>query len=110
LRSGEFAATMPRMGFRFRRSIRLAAGLRINLSKTGSSLSVGRRGATLNFRERGARATVGLPGTGLSYSTMLKSGPPTGLTRSASSAVRAWIMPMVVLAVLAVFLLVAIHG
>ena len=67
------------MGFRLRRSIRLAPGIRINLSKTGGSLSLGRRGATLNFSGRGTKATVGLPGSGLSYSTMLKSGPETAL-------------------------------
>jgi hypothetical protein len=33
----------------------------------------------LNFNRRGTKATVGLPGTGLSYSTMLKSGAPTAL-------------------------------
>lgn len=59
------------MGFRFRRSLRLAPGLRINLSKSGASLSVGGRGATVNFGPRGTRLTVGLPGTGLSYSTKL---------------------------------------
>jgi hypothetical protein len=67
------------MGFRFRRTIRLAPGIRVNLSKSGASLSLGRRGATLNFNGRGTKATVGLPGSGLSYSTMLKSGPPTAL-------------------------------
>jgi hypothetical protein len=67
------------MAFRFRRSLRLASGIRINLSETGASLSLGRRGATLNFNRRGTKATVGLPGTGLSYSTMLKSGAPTAL-------------------------------
>jgi hypothetical protein len=56
------------MGFRYRSSIRLAKGLRINLSKSGASLSVGRPGATVNFSKRGTRATVGLPGTGISYS------------------------------------------
>jgi hypothetical protein len=52
------------MGFRFRRSLRLAPGIRINLSKSGSSLSLGRRGATLHFSKRGTRTTVGLPGAG----------------------------------------------
>jgi hypothetical protein len=56
------------MGFRYRSSIRLARGLRINLSKSGASLSVGGRGATLNLSKRGVRTTVGLPGTGISYS------------------------------------------
>lgn len=67
------------MGFRFRRSVRLAPGLRINLSKTGASFSVGRRGAAVNLSERGTKATVGLPGSGLSYSTMLGRSPGGGL-------------------------------
>lgn len=56
------------MGLRFRKSIRLAPGLRINISKSGFSTSVGGRGATINLSKKGARATVGIPGSGLSYS------------------------------------------
>ena len=56
------------MGFRFRRSFRVAPGLRLNLARSGISTSLGRRGAWLTFGPRGMRATVGLPGTGLSYS------------------------------------------
>lgn len=59
------------MGFRFRRSARLGP-LRFNFSKSGlSSISVGGRGASFNIpvsRTGGARTTVGLPGTGLSWS------------------------------------------
>ena len=55
------------MGFRFRRSVRLIPGIRVNFSTTGTSLSVGRRGATVNLGKRGIRGTVGLPGTGISY-------------------------------------------
>ena len=59
------------MGFRFRRSARLGP-LRFNFSKGGlSSISVGGRGASFNIpmnRSGGARTTVGLPGTGLSWS------------------------------------------
>jgi len=68
------------MGFRFRRSIRLAKGLRINLSKSGAGLSVGHRGATVNFGPKGERVTAGLPGTGLSYSKTI--GPGTSERRS----------------------------
>lgn len=53
--------------FRFRQSIRLAPGVRINLGKRGASLSVGRPGATVNIGKKGLRTTVGAPGTGLSY-------------------------------------------
>ena len=56
------------MSLRFRKSIRLGNGLRVNLSKSGTSLSVGKRGSTVNFGPRGERMTVGVPGTGLSYS------------------------------------------
>ena len=59
------------MGFRFRRSARLGT-LRFNFSKGGlSSISVGGRGASFNIpvaRSGGARTTVGVPGTGLSWS------------------------------------------
>lgn len=61
------------MGLRFRKRIRLAPGLTLNLGKRGVSLSVGRRGATLNVGAPGGpRATVGVPGTGLSYSVRLQ--------------------------------------
>jgi hypothetical protein len=69
------------MGFRFRRSTRLGP-LRFNFSKGGlSSISVGGRGASFNIpmnRSGGARTTVGIPGTGLSWS----SEPATGLPNS----------------------------
>lgn len=57
------------MGFRFRKSIKLFPGVRLNLSKTGVSTSIGRPGAMMNIRGRRVRASVGLPGTGLSYTT-----------------------------------------
>jgi hypothetical protein len=59
------------MGFRFRQSVRLLPGIRLNFSTRGVSTSVGGRGFTLNFGKRGIRTTVGIPGTGISYSEML---------------------------------------
>lgn len=64
------------MGFRFRKSIKLLPGIRINLSKSGVSTSVGKPGATINISERGARGTVGVPGTGISYSEKLSTPAP----------------------------------
>jgi hypothetical protein len=59
------------MSFRFRRSARLGP-LRFNFAKgVLSSISVGGRGASFNIpvsRRGGPRTTVGLPGTGLSWS------------------------------------------
>lgn len=56
------------MGFRFQRRIKLFPGVRLNLSKSGVSTSVGRRGLWFTFGPRGQkRETIGLPGTGLRW-------------------------------------------
>ena len=57
------------MGFRFRKSIKILPGVRVNLGTRGASLSVGGRGGRVNFSSRGVRSTVGIPGTGISYTT-----------------------------------------
>jgi hypothetical protein len=68
------------MGFRFRKTINILPGVRLNVSKSGVSTSVGRPGATVNFGRRGTRATVGLPGTGVSYSERVEAGSRSGRT------------------------------
>lgn len=65
------------MGFRFRRSIRIAPGVRVNLGLSGASLSVGRRGASVTVGKRGTYANVGVPGTGLSFRERLDQGGPS---------------------------------
>jgi hypothetical protein len=55
------------MGPRFQRHLSLLPGIRVNVSKTGASLSIGHRGAWYTIGPRGQRATVGLPGTELSW-------------------------------------------
>ena len=52
------------------RRIRIAPGVRLNISRSGISTSVGGRGFTLNSR---GTATVGIPGTGLSYRANLNA-------------------------------------
>lgn len=53
------------MGWRFRRSIRLFPGLRLNLSKSGVSMTAGIRGLSVTTGKRGTYMNAGLPGTGL---------------------------------------------
>lgn len=56
------------MGFRFRKTISIIPGVRVNISKSGVSASVGGKGETVNIGQDGhVRGTVGLPGTGISY-------------------------------------------
>lgn len=69
------------MGFRFHRSLKILPGVRLNFSKSGVSTSVGVRGAHVTFGHGHVRETVGVPGTGISYTTTSKSG--TRLSRPA---------------------------
>lgn len=57
------------MGFRFRRTLKIAPGIRLNLGKKGISTSIGPRGAKITLGKDGVRTTVGLPGSGLSYTS-----------------------------------------
>ena len=50
---------------RFTRRLTLIPGLRVNISKSGASLSIGHRGAWYTIGPHGRRATLGLPGSGL---------------------------------------------
>lgn len=60
------------MGWRFQKRIRILPGVTLNLSRTGISTSVGARGARMTFGHGQTRVTVGLPGTGISHTTITK--------------------------------------
>jgi hypothetical protein len=60
------------MGFRFRRSVKILPGIRLNFGKHGISTSIGIRGAHVTIGKSGTRTTVGLPGSGLSYTHLEK--------------------------------------
>ncbi|MBN8890405.1 MAG: hypothetical protein ABS99_06070 [Acetobacteraceae bacterium SCN 69-10] len=89
------------MGLRLRKSIRLLPGLRVNLSKSGASVSVGGRGFTTNFGRNGARTTIGLPGSGVSYTTPTS---PWGAPAPRRGGVTLGIVVSVAAAVLALLL------
>lgn len=59
------------MGFRFRKSVSIIPGLRVNFSNGAPSLSIGPRGASVSIGKQGSHANLGLPGTGLSYRSRL---------------------------------------
>lgn len=67
------------MGFRFSRHVNTGLG-RINISKSGISLSEGFRGAHVTFGQT-PRLTLGIPGSGLSWTQTLprrRRAAPTG--------------------------------
>ena len=55
------------MSFRFRERIQIAPGFAINFSKGWPSMSIGGHSSTINVGRPGPRATLGSPGTGLSW-------------------------------------------
>ena len=56
------------VGFNFRKRVKILPGVTLNIGKKGVSTSVGTRGARMTFGNGKTRTTVGLPGTGVSYS------------------------------------------
>lgn len=67
---------MVLMGFRFYRRVHLCPGLSVNLSRSGPSLTLGVRGAHVTLGRDRITKTVGLPGTGIFYTS--RQGMHTG--------------------------------
>ena len=61
------------MPLRFRRSIKLAPGIRWNIGSRGSSWTFGGHGYRTTVGHGHVRRTFGLPGTGISYTTSSRS-------------------------------------
>ncbi len=60
------------MGFRFRKSFKVAPGIKLNISHKGVGISAGTKGARVSVNSSGrVTKSVSLPGTGISY---VKSG------------------------------------
>ena len=58
------------MGLRFRKSITILPGIKLNFGKSGMSVSAGVPGFRKTFHTSGRVTTsVGIPGTGISYVT-----------------------------------------
>jgi len=85
------------MALRFRKSFKIAPGVRINLSKSGISTSVGKKGMTANLSNRGTRVTAGIPGSGLSASKLYSSGKK-GAAQSAPTPMLAHVVTWLMIA------------
>lgn len=67
------------MGLRFRKSISILPGVKLNLGTKGASVSLGKRGMHYTMHTSGRKTvSVGLPGTGLSYVKTLDTGKKSG--------------------------------
>lgn len=67
------------LAIRFRRSMKVGKGLRLNVSKKGVGFSVGKRGLRQSFHSTGrGTGSIGFPGTGLSYIKTTRRKKRTG--------------------------------
>lgn len=72
------------MGFRFRKSVKIAPGVRLNIGKKSVGISAGVKGARVSVNSKGrVTKSVGLPGTGLSYT---KTSKIVGRSKGTSNA------------------------
>lgn len=62
------------VALRFRKSIKLAPGIRWNISGSGSSWTLGPKGASIGIGKRGTFLNTGIPGTGFASRSKLSGG------------------------------------
>jgi hypothetical protein len=55
------------MALRFRKSIKILPGVRVNIGLKGASLNVGPRGASVSICKQGVYTNTSIPGTGISF-------------------------------------------
>lgn len=76
------------MGFRFRKTFKVAPGVKLNLNKKSVGLTIGGRGAKYTVNSSGRKTkTIGIPGTGLSYSQVSSNKKKPNQKRSSAKNV-----------------------
>lgn len=88
------------MGFRFQKRIRIFKGLTLNLSKSGTSWTLGGRGASVNLKDGKATGNVGIPGTGISYRERLDNAPAEPRASKSGGGIGTVVWILILLAVL----------
>lgn len=81
------------MGWRFRKSLNLGGGIRLNFNKKSTGISFGTKGARYSVNSNGRKTvSFGIPGTGL-YWTESKSGKTKGSkSNNRSSGCLMWVL------------------
>lgn len=73
------------MGLRFRKSVKIAPGVKVNLNKKSTSVTFGGKGVHRTISSTGKKTTsVGLPGSGAYYTT--SSGGTSGTNKKKVSS------------------------
>ena len=75
------------MGLRFRKRIKIAKGINLNISSKSIGISAGVKGARVSINSKGRKTTtLGIPGTGISHvsTSSIKSNKKTNKAYSAA--------------------------
>ena len=78
------------MGFRFRKTVTIFPFVHLNFSKSGVSLSLGRRGLMYNVGSQRETIAIGAPGTGVGYRASFTFGLLLILLLIVSAIAVAW--------------------
>ena len=73
------------MAFRFRKSVKIAPGVRVNLGKKNASVSMGVKGAGITMGTAGTTIAASVPGTGIGYRRKISSKRSTHSNQTPSS-------------------------
>jgi hypothetical protein len=102
------------VGWRFRKSVRILPGVRLNFGKGGlTSTTLGGKWLKTNVGSRGVKHTLSVPGTGVSYQTQTHRGgaPDTDPRARRSAPPSGSAGPLLILlAVLLALVLLAVIG
>lgn len=97
------------MGFKFRKSVKIAPGVKLNLNKKSAGISVGGKGAHYTVNSKGKRtSSVGVPGTGVYYSSS-KGGKSKGKNSSGGSVGSIGCFGFIVIFVIFAFIMAGIQ-
>lgn len=90
------------MAIRFRKSFKLAPGLRLNIGKKGASVRVGPKGAGYTVGTSGQRVSASIPGTGVGFSS--KVGNRKSANQNTNPSVGSWVTGLAGMILIGMFL------
>ena len=90
------------MGIRFRKSVKIAPGVHLNIGKKSAGVSVGSKCSGISYNSKtGARKRFSVPGTGVSYSEKIGGTSDVSLTSKKHKTIRKEVVSLAILIVIA---------
>ncbi len=89
------------MAIRFRRTVRIAPGLKLNIGKKSASVRIGGKSAGYTIGTSGRTASASIPGTGLGASSRKRQGKGGGVVMAALGIIVSIVVVLAVLAMVA---------